>query len=385
MRINFTGNVENVSELRIGVIGCGSHSFRNIFPVFQFVRAKLIATCDFLPEKAKAYCDKFGGELYFTDYNEMLKEANLDAVLVIVGNDDFGRPMYPKIAVDCMLAGCNVWVEKPPAATTDNIEEMMRVSAETKKIVMVGYKKMYVQAYRKAKELALQKDFGGISMMMLQNPEVIPTVEALNSFLVEKTPDETVIAFLEHLCHPLSQMISLLGAPESMMFDRNDTGAGFISFQFPCGAMSILQLTCGMAMNGGVERTVIISKSGVSSTGRIGGRHIIVENNLTLTYHRNPDFSYGDETNFYKGDPNENTAIWTPEFSRGQMFNKGLFLLGYFGEINEFCEAVIEKRQPVDGTLEQAWAATHAFEKLLEGLGKRINLNAPPKLESFSK
>ncbi len=380
MRIDFKGKLEDVAEIRVGVIGCGSHSFRNIFPVFQFVRAKLVATCDFSPEKAKAYSEKFGGESYFSDYHEMLEKAQLDAVLVIVGNDEAGRPLYPEIAVDCMEAGCDVWIEKPPAATTADIEKMIKASLKTQKLVMVGYKKMYVQAYRKAKELAYTDDFGGISMMTMQNPEVIPTVALLHSYLVDKVPDETVVAFMEHLCHPLSQMISLLGAPESMIYDRNSIGAGFVSFQFPSGAMAILQLTCGMAMNGGVERTVIISKKGTASTGRIGGRHLIIDNNLVLTYHRNPDFSYGDETDFYKGDPNENTAVWTPEFSRGQMFNKGLFLLGYYGEMDEFCRACIERRQPVDGRLDQAWTATHIFEKFLEGPGRRIFLNAPPEL-----
>lgn len=380
MRIDYKGKLENVSELRIGVIGCGSHSFRNIFPVFQFIRARLIATCDFSFEKAQAYCEKFGGESYFSDYHEMLETVKLDAVLVIVGNDEHGRPMYPEIAVDCMEAGCDVWIEKPPAATAADIEKMMVSSKKTGRLAMVGYKKMYVQAYRKAKELADSEDFGGISMMTLQNPEIIPTVDELRSYLVDGVPDETAIQFLEHICHPLSQMISLLGAPESMIYDRNDTGAGFVSFQFPGGAMSILQFTCGMAMNGGVERTVIVSKSGASSTGRIGGRHIIVENNLVLTYHKNPDFSYGDETDFYKGLPGENTTLWQPEFSRGQMFNKGLFLLGYFGELDEFCNACFERRQPVDGTLEQAWVATHIFEKLLEGPGRRIPLDRPPNI-----
>ena len=104
----------------------------------------------------------------------------------------------------------------------------------------------------------------------------------------------------------------------------------------------------------------------------------MVDNNLTLSYHRNPDFSYGDETSFYKGTPEENTAVWQPEFSRGQMFNKGLFLLGYYDEIQEFADAILENRQPIDGTLQQAWMATHIFEKMAEGPGRRILLEKVP-------
>ena len=380
MRIDFKGNLEDKRELRCAVIGCGSHAFRNIFPTFQFTRTKLIATCDYYAEKAKAYCEKFGGEHYYTDYREMLARERLDAVFVIVSNTEAGRPGYSAIAAECLRAGVNVMIEKPPAAVTSEIEMLMRLSKETGKRVMVAYKKMFVQAYRKAKELALAEDFGGISMMTLMNPEQIPSMEDLQKFLYDGVDVKTSRMCMEHLCHPLSQMISLLGAPESMLYDRNECGAGVIVFQFPHGAMATLHMNCGMAMNGGVERTVIISRQGLESGGRSGGRHIIMDNNLVLTYNRNPSFSYGDETDFYKGTPNENTAVWQPEFSRGQMFNKGLFLLGYFGEINEFAEAILENRPFADGTLEQAWAATQVFEKLAEGPGKRIPLAMPPEL-----
>ena len=154
-------------------------------------------------------------------------------------------------------------------------------------------------------------------------------------------------------------------------------------FHFDADVIATIHMTGGCSMNGGVERTVIISRQGTASTGRAGGRHIVVDNNLTLSYHRNPDFSYGDETSFYKGSPDENTAVWQPEFSRGQMFNKGLFLLGYYDEIREFAEAVLNNREPSDGTLLQAWAATQIFEKLILGPGKRILLEQPPQADKI--
>ena len=366
--------MEQQREVRVGVIGCGSHSFRNIFPVFQFVPMKLVATCDFIKEKAQAFADKFGGERSYTDYRDMLEKENLDAVLVIVSDDQNGRPQYAPIAVDCLKAGCHIWIEKPPAAACSDVERMMEASKRYGKRVMVGYKKMFVQANRKAKELAYSDDFGGISMVMLQNPERIPSLDEFKEFMVNRHDVLHVRKFMEHLCHPVSQMISLLGAPATMMYDRNSIGAGLVIFKFKSDVIVSLNLTCGMSLNGGVERTTIISRQGLDEGGRRAGRHIVVDNNLRLSYHRNPDFSYGDETDFYKGTPEQNTAVWEPEFSRGQMFNKGLFLLGYYDELNEFARSILENRDLTDGTLEQAWFATQIFEKFLEGPGKVIPL-----------
>ena len=378
MRIGFKGRLVDEKEIRAAVIGCGSHSFRNIFPTFQFAPVRLVATCDFVEAQAKAFAEKFGSAAWYTDHREMLEKEDLDAVFIIVGNDERGRPMYPKVAVDCLRAGCHAWIEKPPAASCADIEAMMAASRESGKSVMVGYKKMFVQANRKAKELAYSEDFGGISMVTLQNPEIIPSLEDLRLFLVEERNVADVRNFLEHLCHPVAQMLSLLGAPRTMMYDRNSIGAGVVVFKFDSDVIATINLTAGMALNGGVERTFIISRGGVEGGGRGAGRHIIVDNNLRVSYCRNADFGYGDEPDFYKGTPDQNTAVWEPEFYRGQLFNKGLFLLGYYEEINEFARSILENRPLKDGTLEQAWQATQIFEKFVEGPGKVIALKEGP-------
>jgi len=145
MRIDFRGSLKDEPEICAGAIGCGSHSFRNIYPTFQFAPVNLIATCDLSLEKAEAFRKKFGAEKSYDDYLEMLDRENLDAVFVVVGYDDTGRPMYPDIAIDCMKAGCHVFIEKPPAASCADIERMKAISQERGKNVVVAMKKMFMQ------------------------------------------------------------------------------------------------------------------------------------------------------------------------------------------------------------------------------------------------
>jgi hypothetical protein len=56
------------------------------------------------------------------------------------------------------------------------------------------------------------------------------------------------------------------------------------------------------------------------------------------------------------------------------LYNKGLFLLGYFGEVNEFASAILENRPLAKGHLDHAWQATRIFEAFFEGPGKVIKL-----------
>ncbi len=100
----------------------------------------------------------------------------------------------------------------------------------------------------------------------------------------------------------------------------------------------------------------------------------MVDNNTRVTYHRIPRLGYGNVPDFYTTDPDETTAVWQPEFSLGQLYNKGLFLLGYYNEVNEFARAILDGRPVAKGTLEQAWQVTRIFEAFALGPGQTIPL-----------
>ena len=84
MRIGFNGRLADEAEIRAGFIGCGSHSFRNIYPTFQFAPVRLVATCDLDAQRAKAFAAKFGAERAYDDYHRMLREEELDAVALMI-------------------------------------------------------------------------------------------------------------------------------------------------------------------------------------------------------------------------------------------------------------------------------------------------------------
>jgi predicted dehydrogenase len=371
MRINFLGQVVDEPEIRAGFIGCGSHSFRNIYPTFQFAPVHLVATCDLQIEKARAFAAKFGAANAYADYREMLDKEQLDAVFVVTGYDEKGQPRYPAIALDCLAAGVHVWMEKPPAATTAEIEEMAAAAKRAGKEVQVGLKKMFFPANEKAKALCERADFGEISLLRLEYPQYIPTLEEFALYR-QGEPVRRTIGFLDHLCHPMAILVYLLGMPESLYYQRSAFGAGEALFSFASGAVASLACTHGSAPRDGMERTMIVSNN---------GRHIVVENNLRVSYHRTPSLGYGNVPDFYTTDADATTALWQPEFSLGQLYNKGLFLLGYYNEVNEFARAILEGRPVAKGTLEQAWQVTRIFEAFAGGPNKLISLR---ESENFS-
>lgn len=365
MRIGFHGNVVDEPQIRAGLIGCGSHSFRNVCPTFQFASVELVATCDLVEEKARAFAVQFGAASFYADHRRMLEAEDLDAVFIITGYSEEGRPIYPALATDCLEAGCHVWMEKPPAASCAEIEGLQRAAEAAGRSCMVGFKKMFLPANEKAKELMSDEEFGTAHLFALQYPQHVPLKEEFQAYLESREPVPSVRGFLDHLCHPASLMVYLAGMPQTLYYERSAAGGGLATFGFESGAIASLALTRGASTNAGTERTVIVSDR---------GRHIVVDNNVRVTLHRSPPVGYGDTPSFYAGTTASASAAWEPEFSLGQLYNKGLFLLGYYGEVDEFARAVIEGRPPSKGTLEDAWNMTRIFEAFAEGPGRSIEL-----------
>ncbi len=364
MRIGFRGELSQERRVRAGFVGCGSHSFRNIYPALQFAPVELVAVCDLDIAKARAFARQFGAGAACDDYRKLASRDDIEAVFVVTNYDERGRPRYPRIAADCLQAGKHVWMEKPPAATCAEIEQVQAVARTAGKNAMVGMKKMFFPANEKAKALTQEESFGSVSLASLQYPQYTPSAEQLRRYLDGERVAEAV-GFLDHLCHPVSLMLFLLGMPETLFYRRSESGAAAATFTFAGGAVATLLLTHGAGRDGGMERTMIVSDR---------GRHIVVDNNLTVSLHRSPKLAYGASPDYYAAPAEEASIVWQPEFSLGQLYNKALFLLGYCGEVNEFARSILEGRAPAKGTLEQAWQATRIFEGFAQGPGRPIDL-----------
>lgn len=373
MHIGFGGELLDEPVVRLGFIGCGSHSFRNIYPALQFAPVQLEAVCDLSLDKARAFASKFGATRAYSDHHAMLADGGLDAVLIVTNYDEQGRPRFPKLAADCLQAGCHVWMEKPPAASCEEIEMLQAAVAATQRKVMVGFKKMFMPANEKARELMDQPDFGQTQLATIQYPLHVPTGAQFEQYLRGREPVPQTRGFLDHLCHPASLMVYLLGMPRTLHHERSASGAGAATFTFSSGAVCVLNMTGGAPTNGGMERTMVIGDR---------GRRIVVENNTRVHYHKDPPNApgegYGSTPSFFRGAPEQTAAVWEPEFSLGQLYNKGLFLLGYWGEINEFARCILEDRPPRKGTLEHAWQVTRLFEAFAAGPGQTISLEERP-------
>ena len=365
MKLDIPEHLDYDRVIRVGFVGCGSHAFRNIYSALQFLPVQLAAVCDLDMAKATAFARKFGAEAAYDSVGAMLAHEGLDAVIVVTNYDEQGRPRYPEIAQQALAAGMHVWIEKPPAATTAEIEAMRQAADAAGKNVVVGFKKMFAPANQKAKELIDTESFGPVSLATLQYPLHVPSPEQFARYFDGENVSE-VVDFLDHLCHPVSLMLMLLGMPKTLFYQAGPTQAGAATFTYDSGTVVSLAMSAGMPMCSQFERTTIV------------GSHqaVTVDNNIRVTLHREPNLGYGNEPTFFSPGLDGSSLVWEPEFSLGQLYNKGLFLLGYWGGLHEFTTSILESRPPQMATLKHAHQTTHIFQAFAEGQGKVINLGA---------
>ena len=123
-----------MKQVKFGVVGCGSFAHMHIPGLKTQKKAVINAICDLSEEAMKKVSEKFelDAECY-TDCDEMLKKADIDAVIVAT-NDQAHR----EVTVKALLAGKHVLCEKPMALTVEDCEAMVEAQKKSGKQLMIG-------------------------------------------------------------------------------------------------------------------------------------------------------------------------------------------------------------------------------------------------------
>ncbi len=120
-------------QVGFGVIGLGMgrHHIQRIIPAKH---ARLVAVCDAKPERLKSVGDEFGVEWRTTEYEELLANSEVDAVVVALPNF-----LHAPVSIAALQAGKHVLCEKPMARTADEAEQMLSASREADRRLMIHF------------------------------------------------------------------------------------------------------------------------------------------------------------------------------------------------------------------------------------------------------
>lgn len=107
--------------IRFAIVGCGRIAKRHaeLLGTGQIKGATLAAVCDIVPERAKAFAERFSVP-GFISIEELLAQSDIDVITVLTPSG-----MHADLAVQAARTGRHIVVEKPMALTLEDADRMI--------------------------------------------------------------------------------------------------------------------------------------------------------------------------------------------------------------------------------------------------------------------
>lgn len=144
-----------MSEQKIAVIGCGVWG-RNIVRNFYNLRV-LDTVCDIDEENLNKVVLDYPGVKVTKDYNDILNNPEITGVAVVTPSH-----MHYKLVKAMLLAGKNVYVEKPISTVAEEAKDLTNLANDRGLVLMVGHLLLYHPAVSRLKMLIEEGALGEI-------------------------------------------------------------------------------------------------------------------------------------------------------------------------------------------------------------------------------
>ncbi|MBA7510557.1 Inositol 2-dehydrogenase/D-chiro-inositol 3-dehydrogenase [subsurface metagenome] len=133
-------------KINVGVIGAGSFTREVHLPNFE--KLNIYAICCKSGNNAKIFAKQFDAVYATTDYTEILKDKNIDMVLISTRHN-----LHEKIAIDAANARKAIFLEKPMALNVKELSKLIDTLEKTKVPFTVGFKRRFSPFALKIKEI----------------------------------------------------------------------------------------------------------------------------------------------------------------------------------------------------------------------------------------
>jgi predicted dehydrogenase len=149
--------------LGVGFIGCGRISDLHALAYKDFKKARIVATCDKSEARARDKAKAWGAQNYYTEYNKLLKDPNVDVVEILLPHF-----LHREVAVAVAEAGKHVSVQKPMAMDLKEADEMVSAARRAGVKFKVFENFVFYPPHIKAKDLMEKKEIGRPSMVVIR-------------------------------------------------------------------------------------------------------------------------------------------------------------------------------------------------------------------------
>ena len=162
----------NDEKIKIGLIGCGSISHLIHIPGLKISPGvALLSACDSSLDSARSTAEKYGFAKVTSDYQDVLQDAEIDAVVIATPND-----LHRPISLAAIRAGKHILCEKPLGLNLAECDEMVMEAQKSWKVNMVSFVYRFTPAIRYMKYLVDSGALGEIRHLRAFYLQRVPEV-----------------------------------------------------------------------------------------------------------------------------------------------------------------------------------------------------------------
>ena len=249
-------------RVSLGVIGAGNFAKGVLLPNLKRIAGaeiRAVATASGL--SAAHVGKKFDAEYVTSDYNEIVIDPNIDAVVIATRHD-----LHAQLVIEGMKQGKAVFVEKPLALSQEELEQVIEVQRETGGQVMVGFNRRFSPLSVKVKEFFANRK-GPLCIIYRVNAGFVPKEHWIQD---EKQGGGRIIG---EVCHFVDFMQYLTDSVPQTVFAQpvcDATGAliphdnVMITLQFENGSIGTISYLSNGDVAYGKERVEIFGDGAVA-------------------------------------------------------------------------------------------------------------------------
>lgn len=192
------------NPIRVAMLGTGNIAVPHAMALKSLPGVKVVAVCDLDEAKARAFAQHWCVPAFYGDLSTMLESEKPDSVHVLLP-----PPAHAAACQACLIAGCNIFVEKPFCDSREASERIRDLAERSGLRAGVNHNVTYIPGVLKALELARNARLGGIEQVSvyfsLPNPGL--TRGPHNHWMFSGTDK----LMLEIGPHPMSVVCRFLG------------------------------------------------------------------------------------------------------------------------------------------------------------------------------
>jgi predicted dehydrogenase/threonine dehydrogenase-like Zn-dependent dehydrogenase len=167
-RITVCGSQATTGEIGFALVGAGNLAKWAHLPALKKISgAHLHAVYSAHGVRGKAYAMRFGASYHTSDFEDILKDDDVDVVLIASRHREHAAQ-----ATAALRAGKHVFLEKPMAITIDECQAIARAVKESGKQLAVGFNRRYAPFYVEMKQHLKGRTGPGVVAVRMNSPGI---------------------------------------------------------------------------------------------------------------------------------------------------------------------------------------------------------------------